>query len=314
MNGDEILKSFKLDMDINQAEEILKEIFEQSVAKVSYIEMGQLSKVFSFEVKDKSYVVHFRKNNESFDKADFIYKAHGNKLPIPQVIKNGKIDEIFFSISTKATGKPISSYSAPELNIIIKDLAKHFTNMSHIDIEPSKGFGMIRPSGMASNKSWRDVLGEFFKEDQEGFYKNWTSLYTESFLEKSLFQEGYSAIMELAKYSPDKPSLVHGDFHLGNMLSNGNKVTGIVDWELAMYGDFMFDLAVLHLWTPHLDFPQKVRNLWLETENDIIHFEERLRCHMLFKAVDGLRFFAKQGAKPSYDYIREKVITLLNEK
>lgn len=85
------------------------------------------------------------------------------------------------------------------------------------------------------------------------------------------------------------------------------------DWELAMYGDFMFDLAGLHFWSSHLEFPQKVRNLWLESGQDIINFKERLHCYMLFKAVDGLRFYAKQGAKPSYDYIREKVVTLLNE-
>lgn len=70
---------------------------------------------------------------------------------------------------------------------------------------------------------------------------------------------------------------------------------------------------MLHLWTPYLDFPQKVRNLWLEAGSDIMYFEERLRCHMLFKAIDGLRFYAKQEAKSSYDYVREKVVTLLNE-
>jgi hygromycin-B 4-O-kinase len=307
-----MLKSFKLDMNVNQAEEILKEVFDESVTQVSSIEMGQLSKVFSFMAKDKCYVVHFRNNEESFIKADYMYKAHGDKLLIPQVVKTGKIDEIFFSISDKIKGKPISSYSASEQNIIINDVAKHFTNMSHIDIESSKGFGLIFPNGLASYKSWGEVLAGFFREDQEGFYKDWTKLYKQSFLEKSLFQEGYLAMMELSKYSPGKPYLVHGDFHLWNMLSDGNRVTGLVDWELAMYGDFMFDLGVLHLWTPHLDFPQKVRNLWLEVGSDIIYFEERLRCHMLFKAIDGLRFYAKQEAKPSYDYIREKVVTLLN--
>jgi hygromycin-B 4-O-kinase len=300
-------------MNINQAEEILYEIFEESAKNVLYIEMGQLSKVFSFEVKEESYIAHFRNNKESFDKAEYMFENYGHKLPIPKVVKRGKIGEIFYNISSKAKGKSISSYSNSELNISINDLAKQFINMSHIYVEPSKGFGMILPNGRAANKSWKAVLGDAFKENQEGFFKDWTNLYTESFLEKSLFQEGYSAIMELAKYSPEKPSLVHGDFHLGNMISDGSRVTGFVDWELAMYGDFMFDLAVLHLWTPHLNFPQKIRELLAETEEDIEHFNERLRCNMLFKAIDGLRFFAKQGSKPSYDYIKEKVVSLLNE-
>lgn len=59
--------------------------------------------------------------------------------------------------------------------------------MSHIHIEPSKGFGLISPNGLASHKSWGEVLAEFFREDQEGFYKDWTKLYKQSFLEKIVF-------------------------------------------------------------------------------------------------------------------------------
>jgi hygromycin-B 4-O-kinase len=305
------MKSFKVDINTNQAEEILKGAFGESVTDLSPIEMGELSKVFSFMVKNKPYVVHFRKSRESLDKADYMYKVYGDKLPIPRVVKSGKIDEIFFIISNKVEGRPVSSYSVPEQKIILDDLVKHYTNMSQITLDSLKGFGLISPEGTAYSKSWGEVIAGFFKEDQEGFYKNWTKLYKESFLEKSLFEEGYLAMMELIKYSPNIPHLVHGDFHLGNMLSDGKQVTGIVDWELSMYGDFMFDLAILHLWSPHLDFPQKVRNLWLENGTDIVNFEERLRSHMLFKAVDGLRFYAKQGVKPSYDFMRKIVVNLL---
>lgn len=307
------LKSFKLDMNVCHAEEILNRMFDDHVSNVLSIEMGELSKVFSFNVEDQVYVVHFRKNNESLEKADYMYKTYGDRLPIPPVIQLGQIDELFFCISNKAKGTPISSYSVSEQSIISNDVAKQFTNMSKVKIDSSKGYGLITPSGRPSAKSWEEVIADFFREDQEGFYKDWTKLYKQSFLEESLLQEGYSTMMELVKYSPNIPHLVHGDFHLGNMLSDETQVTGIVDWELAMYGDFMFDVAGLHFWSPHLDFPQKVRNLWLESGTDIPYFEERLRCHMLFKAIDGLRFYAKQEAKPSYDYMRGRVLALLRK-
>lgn len=307
------LRSFKLDMNTNQAKEILNKVFDNAVENVSSIEMGELSRVFSFIVKDQPYVVHFRLNSESLDKANYMYKTYGELLPIPAVTKLGNIDDIFFCISQKAKGKPIISYSNSEQNIILNDVARSFKKISCIKIDSSQGYGLISPSGLATFKSWEEAIASFFKDNQEGFYMNWTNLYNESFLERSLFEEAYLTMMELLKYSPCKPHLIHGDFHLGNMLSNEKLVTGIVDWELAMYGDFMFDLAGLHFWSPHLEFPQKVRNLWLESGQDIINFKERLHCYMLFKAVDGLRFYAKQGAKPSYDYIREKVVTLLNE-
>jgi aminoglycoside phosphotransferase (APT) family kinase protein len=41
---------------------------------------------------------------------------------------------------------------------------------------------------------------------------------------------------------PETP-LVHGDLRIGNMLVDGDDLTGVLDWELACCGDPMFDLA-----------------------------------------------------------------------
>ena len=46
-------------------------------------------------------------------------------------------------------------------------------------------------------------------------------------------------MIDLASVSPQETYLVHGDFHLGNMLTDGSNITAVVDWEMALYGDFM---------------------------------------------------------------------------
>jgi aminoglycoside phosphotransferase (APT) family kinase protein len=40
-------------------------------------------------------------------------------------------------------------------------------------------------------------------------------------------------------------TIVHGDFHHGNALVDGDEVTGVVDWEIAGPGDWRFDLVML---------------------------------------------------------------------
>lgn len=40
-------------------------------------------------------------------------------------------------------------------------------------------------------------------------------------------------------------TVVHGDFHHGNALVEGDEVTGVFDWEVASPGDWRFDLVVL---------------------------------------------------------------------
>ena len=42
---------------------------------------------------------------------------------------------------------------------------------------------------------------------------------------------------------PVAPSLVHGDFRLGNLMFEHGRVTGVLDWELAHLGDWHEDLA-----------------------------------------------------------------------
>ena len=41
------------------------------------------------------------------------------------------------------------------------------------------------------------------------------------------------------------PSFVHGDFRMGNLLVDGNGLTGVLDWELAHLGDPVEDLGWL---------------------------------------------------------------------
>jgi aminoglycoside phosphotransferase (APT) family kinase protein len=41
------------------------------------------------------------------------------------------------------------------------------------------------------------------------------------------------------------PTLVHGDFHYGNMLFRGHEVVAVLDWEIAQVGQPLLDLGCL---------------------------------------------------------------------
>lgn len=52
--------------------------------------------------------------------------------------------------------------------------------------------------------------------------------------------------------APDHIAVVHGDFRVGNVLYDGARITGILDWEMAHLGDPVEDLAWAYrsLWSP----------------------------------------------------------------
>jgi aminoglycoside phosphotransferase (APT) family kinase protein len=46
---------------------------------------------------------------------------------------------------------------------------------------------------------------------------------------------------------PGPPVLVHGDYHLSNMLFKGGRVVAVVDWEIAQLGQALLDLCCISL-------------------------------------------------------------------
>lgn len=305
------MKSFKLAMSVDEAQVMLEAILNTPITHIEAIEMGELSRVFSFYVNGGSYVVHFRDSNISLEKADYMYRTYGDILPIPKVIKKGEHDSLSYIISEKVEGVPISSLSETEQADVLDHVASIFTTMSEIKLDRSKGYGWISPTGETAFNTWEEMIINSFRDDDGGFHHNWTQLYETSFLEREVFQQGYDKMLELLQFAPDHPGLVHGDFHLGNMLSDGKKVTGIVDWEMSMHGDFVLDVAGLHFWSEHLSFPERVQEAWQKKGKEIPHFEERLQAYMIWKAIDGLRFFAKKDDKQAYDYMKARLKHLL---
>jgi hygromycin-B 4-O-kinase len=294
--------------------EFLQKIESGSVSNITPIEMGELSKVFSYSKGDRDFVIHFKSSKESMEKVKFISDHFSSVLPLPQTLEIGMYGNLHYSISEKVTGTPMSSLADDEVIRLIPALIEQFSLLNQARIDVSKGYGWISPLGEASFKSWIEYLVSFFEEEQVGFHHEWTKLYENSFLERDVFEKIYAIMIDLAKYAPEERYLVHGDFHFGNMLSDGLAVTGIVDWEMAMYGDFMLDAAVLHLWMPQVQFPQRLRGAWEEKGHSIPHFEQRLLCYQLFKGVDGLRFYAKKADKPSYDFMKARLFSLLKHR
>ncbi len=71
-------------------------------------------------------------------------------------------------------------------------------------------------------------------------------------------REGYQGAAEaLLSAAPDLlgPSVVHGDYRLGNMLCDGVVVRGVIDWELWTVSDPRIDLSWMLFFTDEADHP-----------------------------------------------------------
>ncbi|ALS25886.1 aminoglycoside phosphotransferase [Paenibacillus sp. 32O-W] len=305
--------SFKPEMNAEQAANMLRHALGGNVDGVTPIDQGEISRVFSFRHGGAEYVAHFKDSRDGFDKERYLYETIASpQIPIPRVVRIGEMNGLCFKIAEKAPGQAVIRYPPDTIRKILPDLVRKFAAIREVRPAPhTTGYGWIAPTGDGTHDSWPAFLASFFLEEQTGFWHGWYALFEETFLERDLFERLYAEMMEKASASPTERCLVHGDFHLANMLSDGLVVTGIVDWEMAMYGDFVFDLAIQHLWTPYLNIPGLIRDAWAEEGRDIPRFEERLACALLFKGLDGLRFYAKKGDRASYESIKRDLLALV---
>jgi len=96
---------------------------------------------------------------------------------------------------------------------------------------------------------------------------------------------------------PERRVLVHGDFRMGNLVVDGDRLTGVLDWEMAGSGDPMADLAwcFIPLWQPPgVDEPELMRRYAERTGRPLD--EHRLHWHRVLGYVR-LAFYALSGTR-----------------
>src|SRR4051794_37588515 len=65
------------------------------------------------------------------------------------------------------------------------------------------------------------------------------------------------AALERDRPAPGPQGFVHGDFRMGNLLVDGRRLTGVLDWELAHAGDQLSDLGWLCVRAWRFDRPDR---------------------------------------------------------
>jgi aminoglycoside phosphotransferase (APT) family kinase protein len=99
-------------------------------------------------------------------------------------------------------------------------------------------FGEIANQGpFERSSSWKATIKLRF--DYLLFLSNRSHVFSdqEESLLRSIFEENLEKIADL-KHA----SLVHGDFHFGNLLFENEEITGVVDFEWSFAGDPLYDL------------------------------------------------------------------------
>ncbi|WP_419873311.1 aminoglycoside phosphotransferase family protein [Candidatus Pristimantibacillus sp. PTI5] len=301
----------KPSLAMSEIENVLKNHLGPGAAEIKPLAGGNLSNVFSFSLEGKDYVVKFSDLDGAYETERYVSELLlGQGITFPKCLALGKTGQLAYVIMERMDGHNLSDCTVEEQTRQLPELIGILTRLADVDVGATSGYGWIGTDGNGTYASWKDFIVAVNAEDQTGtFWENWHELYRTSCLERDVFVEIYNRLMTYVPYNEPHRSFIHGDFHQWNILSDGTRITGIIDGN-CLYGDFLVDLAILDRHMPWCGVIQAYQDYQVKAGIEIPNFKERLIGAYYFKGLDGLRFYAKMGWGDAYQDTRHFLLNL----
>lgn len=179
--------------------------------------------------KDKKY------EKSIINESIYLQKIQSSlSFEIPYHMKLGKPSEYYdlhWSINKWVDGEGLNQLKKESLNLkeIAKDLAKFLNELHKVDIEngitPSKD-NFHRGGDLAVYND--EMINALSKIEDKNYRRKVEKVWIDA----------------LNTDTSKKQTWIHGDFAVGNILLNNNKVSGIIDFGQMAVGDFSCDLVI----------------------------------------------------------------------
>jgi len=300
--------------DIGRVRALLRERFGGEVTEVRPLAGGEFSRAFAFAAGGRAYVVRlgaFVHAAEAFAKDDYAWRHFAAPaLPIPRVVATGRSGDDHFAISERVAGERLEALTPAARRALLPALLDAVDAIGRADVRASWGYGPWGSDGHGAYRSWRDYLAAIIENTGEGFYRDWHALFRDSFLERDVYEAIYRRLLRLVVHCPEDRALIHGDLHSDNILTDGRRITGVIDWANACYGDPLYDVAWLGWWFGKGGNRGDVAPL-LERWGAVPGHDERIACYECHFGLDDLRFYAKTGRRVEYAWTRDRLLARL---
>lgn len=279
-------------------EGFLHKHYGDGVSEVAPVGKGEWSKAFSFRHAARNYVIRFGQYVEDFAK-DRLATAHAAPgLPIPPIIEIGETGEGYYAISERVFGNFIDDADESQMRNLLPALLAALDAMRSADLSGTAGYGGWGAEGNAPFASWRDFLLHVAADRPDDRVSGWRARLAASDVGSGPFEKAYAQLEALAKSAPEERSLIHSDLLHWNVLVEGDRITGVLDWGCGLYGDFLYDLAWLCFWQPwypawqRIDFKQAAVRHHADIGLEVPRFEDRLRCCQIHIGLAGQAYQA----------------------
>ncbi len=315
-NGPGAATSDDVAADMGRAQALLRARLAPDAEVVRPLFGGFFSRAFACTADGRDYVLRLSvapQAAESFAKDAYAGRHFASPaLPIPGVFLVGTTDvaEERFAISALVPGQTLENADRAARRLALPALLDTIDAIGRVDVGDSRGFGMWNETGDAPFATWTAFLAAADENETKGYYRDWHTLF-EGMLERDLYGAVYRRLRQHLAHVPEVRGLIHDDLWFQNVLADGARITGVIDWGNALYGDPFYDTARL-MWGA--DWPG-----WYEDGAAILAarygalpgFATRLACYQCHLGLNDLRFYAQNRKVEEYGWARARLRALI---
>jgi hygromycin-B 4-O-kinase len=258
--------------------------FGHDVSAVSSIGQGAWSRAYAFQHLGTECIIRFSTLDEDFHKDRIAAGYSSRDLPIPAVIEIGETDGGFFAISARASGGFLDDLDEAQMRGLLPTLFTALDAARRVDLSASTGYGSWGADGNAPHTSWRAALLAVAEDRPGERTHGWRERLVASPTGCGPFDEALARLDALIPGSAEARHLIHSDLLNFNVLVEDGRISAVIDWGCAMYGDFLYDLAWFEYWSPWypawrgIDFRGEAVRHYASIDLAVPRFEERLTC------------------------------------
>jgi hygromycin-B 4-O-kinase len=272
--------------------------YKQEIDGVCRIGGGEWSQAFAFQCGGAEYVVRFGAHKEDFEKDHRVARFASPDLPVPKVTAIGEAFSGYFAISERVYGEMLDALDVEKMHRIVPAVFQTLDAMRTIDLSSTEGYGPWNASGNAPFHSWAEYLLSVETDDPSRRTHGWRDLLARSPVGDGAFQQAFARLKQLANRYAVERHMIHSDLLNSNVFIAQDRISAVIDWGNAMYGDFLYDLAWFSFWAPWypamhgIDWEAQARQHFAFLDFTVAHMEERLLCCKIHIGLDAQAYNA----------------------
>ena len=292
---------------------IVRDELGERVVRIEPLTGGYVARTFRVDLADRSVVIRLLHGVPDPFAADVAIGSlvAGTGIPVPDLLGQGERDGWHYVISAFAPGQNADRLPPDRASALLPVLVGTMNAIHRVDVAGTSGYGWIGPGGAGRSASWLEHIATTFDDATPGYWQGWRDELAPSRLDWDRFAMLHDAMLLLLDRCPKGRWLVHGDYGFGNVLVHERRITAVIDWSNARFGDFMWDIAWLRFWTTAGELTEPLRRLARPGGAAIPAFDERLACYQLVIGMDALRVFARQDSAEAYEWATRRVLDVL---